>query len=251
MGRNFDYPMPQEGRMAKQQLARIAMDAAKLHNALQDDDDLPAWVLLKINTSEDRLHMASDYMRYKVAPGLNAYQGVADITAYGAAEGDPSADDKKDSLVRIGTSAGIGTAVGAAWAAYSGKNAKMGAVYGALAGAAVGVARNLAMGKPAIGYGADDRGVDPTLQPFDPSELSDEDYEVWERDQHLRALTIATLVPTGAVVGYFVAKRYATPENVPWYAALGGCVGFMAHAAAAIYRKQKWLREKYPEGPRK
>ena len=72
-GRNLDYPMPLEGRMVKQQLARIAMDAAKLHNALQDDDDLPAWVLLKVNTAEDRLHMAADYLRYKVKPGLDAY----------------------------------------------------------------------------------------------------------------------------------------------------------------------------------
>ena len=80
MSRNFDYPMPQEGRMARQQLARISMDAAKLHNALRDDDDLPAWVLLKINTAEDRLHMAADYMRYKVAPGLDAYQGAEMLT---------------------------------------------------------------------------------------------------------------------------------------------------------------------------
>jgi len=95
MGRNFDYPMPIEGRMARQQLARIAMDAAKLHNALRDDDDLPAWVLLKINTAEDRLHMASDYMRYKISPGLDAYQGAEMLSrpkrAYGADE-----DDKKD-----------------------------------------------------------------------------------------------------------------------------------------------------------
>jgi len=90
MSRNFDYPMPQEGRMARQQLARISMDAAKLHNALRDDDDLPAWVLLKINTAEDRLHMASDYMRYKVAPGLDAYQGaemlMRPVRGYGADE---------------------------------------------------------------------------------------------------------------------------------------------------------------------
>jgi hypothetical protein len=77
MGRNLDYPMPLEGRMARQQLARIAMDASRLHNALQDDDDLPAWVLLKINTAEDRLHAAADYLRYKIAPGLDAYNGVA------------------------------------------------------------------------------------------------------------------------------------------------------------------------------
>jgi hypothetical protein len=83
-GRNFDYPVPLEGRMVRQQLARIAMDASKLHNALQDDDDLPAWVLLKINTAEDRLHMAADYMRYKVKPGLEAYYAGADASTMAA-----------------------------------------------------------------------------------------------------------------------------------------------------------------------
>ena len=103
MSRNFDYPMPQEGRMARQQLARISMDAAKLHNALRDDDDLPAWVLLKINTAEDRLHMASDYMRYKVAPGLDAYQGAEmrsrPARAYGADE-DADKDDAANKFYR-------------------------------------------------------------------------------------------------------------------------------------------------------
>lgn len=98
MSRNFDYPMPMEGRMARQQLARISMDAAKLHNALRDDDDLPAWVLLKINTAEDRLHMASDYMRYKVAPGLDAYQGAEMLMrparTYGAEDEEKAEDDE-------------------------------------------------------------------------------------------------------------------------------------------------------------
>lgn len=103
-GRNFDYPMPLEGRMARQQLARIAMDAAKLHNTLQDDDDLPAWVLLKINTAEDRLHMASDYMRYKARPALDAYYAGA---SYGAA----SAQEQKDRRF-WGTVAVLGLLVG-------------------------------------------------------------------------------------------------------------------------------------------
>jgi hypothetical protein len=233
--------------MARQQLARIAMDASKLHNSLQDDDDLPAWVLLKINTAEDRLHMASDYMRYKVAPGLNAYQGIVEPVYYGAAESAPSDEEKKESLMRLGTHAGVGTALGAAWASYSGKDVKKAAMYGALAGAAVAVARNLAMGKPAIGYGEPSGARDPSLEPFDPNDLSDEDYAVWEADQRMRTLTIATLVPTGAVVGYFAAKRYADAENVPWYAALGGVGGFFVHMWMAIYRKQKFLRERYPE----
>ena len=77
MSRNFDYPFAFDGRMARQQLARIAMDASQLHNALRDDDALPGWVQLKISTAEDRLHMASDYMRYKIAPGLNAFDGTS------------------------------------------------------------------------------------------------------------------------------------------------------------------------------
>ena len=85
--------------MARQQLARISMDAAKLHNALRDDDDLPAWVLLKINTAEDRLHMAADYMRYKVAPGLDAYQGAEMLTraarGYGVDEDDAAREERR------------------------------------------------------------------------------------------------------------------------------------------------------------
>lgn len=76
-GRNFDYPVPYEGRMVRQQLARMVHDAAALHNALRDTDDLPAWVLLKVNTAEDRLHAAADYMRYKVSPGLNAFDAAS------------------------------------------------------------------------------------------------------------------------------------------------------------------------------
>ena len=244
MPRNFDYPMPQEGRMARQQLARIAMDASKLHNTLQDDDDLPAWVLLKINTAEDRLHMASDYMRYKVAPGLNAYQGFGDV-AYGAAD-DAGSDNKKESLVRLGTHAGIGTAVGAAWASYSGKDVKKAAMYGALAGAAVAIARNLAMGQPALGYG-EDTATDPSLQPFDPMELSDEDFAVWDADQKMRAMTLF-FVPVGMVAGNVAARRFnADPENRIPYTILGGVGGFFIHMWMAIYRKQKFLREKYPE----
>jgi len=100
MGRNFDYPFAFDGRMARQQLARIAMDASQLHNALRDDDALPGWVQLKISTAEDRLHMAADYMRYKIAPGLNAYDGTSVVpVAYGEATEDEDglglAEDQK------------------------------------------------------------------------------------------------------------------------------------------------------------
>ena len=79
-GRNYDYPVPYQGRMAKQQLAQIAASASALDSALQDNDRLPAWVQYKIATGEDRVRVATDYMlaRIKDAP---------DGTPYGAAEG--------------------------------------------------------------------------------------------------------------------------------------------------------------------
>ena len=71
--RNFDYPEPAQGRMVRQQLTRIVMDATALHKALRDTDRLPAWTLNLTGTAQDRLHMASDYLRYKVQPGIRAY----------------------------------------------------------------------------------------------------------------------------------------------------------------------------------
>jgi hypothetical protein len=76
LGADFDYPEPMQGRYAKALLARICMDARKLHDTLRDDDRLPAWVLGKVATANDRLHMASDYIRYKAAPGTKAYDGA-------------------------------------------------------------------------------------------------------------------------------------------------------------------------------
>jgi hypothetical protein len=71
--RNFDYPEPAQGRMIKQQLARMALDAISFYRTLRDNDRLPAWVLLKVNTAEDRLRLATDYIRYKANPSLEAF----------------------------------------------------------------------------------------------------------------------------------------------------------------------------------
>ena len=89
--RNFDYPEPAQGRMARQQLARIVMDATALHRTLRDNDRLPAWTLLKVSTAEDRLHMAADYLRYKAQPGINAYgyPGVVGTVTKTRIDGNP------------------------------------------------------------------------------------------------------------------------------------------------------------------
>ena len=104
--RNFDYPMPRQGRMVKQQLARMVMDATALHQTLGDDDLLPAWTLLKINTAEDRLHMASDYLRYKARPGLNAY-GDATAAYTAMQQGAQTAGEGTVVLLGAGILAGL------------------------------------------------------------------------------------------------------------------------------------------------
>ena len=73
MAKNYDYPQPKQGAMVKQQLASTAFHASRMYDVLDDDDRLPAWVLLKVSTAEDRLRAAADYMRYKAKPNLDAY----------------------------------------------------------------------------------------------------------------------------------------------------------------------------------
>ncbi len=74
MAENYDYPRPMQGRLAKQQLASAAFHASRMYDVLDDDDRLPAWVLMKVNTAEDRLRAAADYMRYKANPTKEAYE---------------------------------------------------------------------------------------------------------------------------------------------------------------------------------
>lgn len=65
-GRKFDYARPREGRMVINSLHRIEENARRLRLRLQEDDDLPTWVHYKINTADDRLESASNYMLGKM-----------------------------------------------------------------------------------------------------------------------------------------------------------------------------------------
>lgn len=87
MATDYDYPRPMQGRLAKQQLASAAFHASRMYDVLDDDDKLPAWVLMKVNTAEDRLRAAADYMRYKAKPSLDAYDATPiakGMRSYGA-----------------------------------------------------------------------------------------------------------------------------------------------------------------------
>lgn len=65
--RNFDYPQPLEGRMAKSYLWSIERDARELRKQLEDDDDLPGWVIGKLATAEDRVQTVARYLGHKIA----------------------------------------------------------------------------------------------------------------------------------------------------------------------------------------
>lgn len=66
-GRNFDYPIPLEGGMAKNYLRQMEEDARRLRLSLDDQDELPGWVNAYIFTSADRLQQASRYMQGRIA----------------------------------------------------------------------------------------------------------------------------------------------------------------------------------------
>ena len=65
-GRNFDYPKPLRGRMAKNALREMAQHASTLDKDLQDDDKLPAWVDYYIATSSDRMNTVGNYMQGEI-----------------------------------------------------------------------------------------------------------------------------------------------------------------------------------------
>ena len=69
-GRMLDYGHKKsdskEGRMSKQHLFDIVQKAATLHDELQDNDDIPQWCSEYIAICADRLHVVTDYLRYKI-----------------------------------------------------------------------------------------------------------------------------------------------------------------------------------------
>ncbi len=63
-GRDFDHApgYSSDADMARTQLKNIADRAMKLHSALDDSDDLPAWVLSKMAVADSYMTSLSDYL---------------------------------------------------------------------------------------------------------------------------------------------------------------------------------------------
>ena len=64
--RNFDYPMPYQGKMAKSALAQIQRDAGVLRRLLQDGDVIPQWNHYKIATAAHDVAKVRNYLQYKI-----------------------------------------------------------------------------------------------------------------------------------------------------------------------------------------
>ena len=55
-----------KSRMAKSQLFQIATDAAKLHDMLNEEDELPEWVQSKIAVMAHSMDAVFDHLEYKI-----------------------------------------------------------------------------------------------------------------------------------------------------------------------------------------
>ncbi len=69
-GRMLDYGHvvsdSREGRMAKGALRNIAVDAFRLHQMLNDEDDIPQWCEYKIAQSKTMMNSVREYLEYKL-----------------------------------------------------------------------------------------------------------------------------------------------------------------------------------------
>ena len=67
-GRDFDHApgYSSDADMARTQLKNIADRAMKLHGALDDSDDLPAWVLSKMAVADSYMTSLSDYLHGEI-----------------------------------------------------------------------------------------------------------------------------------------------------------------------------------------
>ena len=80
---NIDYPKPREGAMIRRQLQQMVDDATALQTVLHPDDNVPAWTQTKIATAQDRLHVASRYLRSRISDyGASAPIGVSAFDRY-------------------------------------------------------------------------------------------------------------------------------------------------------------------------
>ena len=64
--RDLDYDIPAEGKHAKSHLFHTSQDALRLHDLLEDNDNIPTWCLEYLAISRHGLSVVHDYLSYKI-----------------------------------------------------------------------------------------------------------------------------------------------------------------------------------------
>lgn len=82
-GRMLDYGHTvsdsREGRMAKGALRNIAVDAYRLHQLLEDEDDIPQWCEYKVAQSQLMMNSVREYLEYKLERHAEDIPGEVEI----------------------------------------------------------------------------------------------------------------------------------------------------------------------------
>lgn len=73
----FDHP-DEEGGMAKSELYKIAKYAMMLHDSLQDDTQLEAWVQSKITKAADYMGTVAHYLEYEMGISMHDPESESD-----------------------------------------------------------------------------------------------------------------------------------------------------------------------------
>jgi hypothetical protein len=92
----YDY----EGDQAKDQLNTIVRAARRLNNILDDNENMPEWVQMKITSAADYIDTAADYIESNQAPSLDEATPKEKEADYGA--------DYQDMVGRVKKLAGLG-----------------------------------------------------------------------------------------------------------------------------------------------
>ena len=89
-GRMLDYGHnasdAREGRMARGALRNIAVDAYRLHQMLNDEDDLPQWCEYKIAQTQLMMNSVREYLEYKLEREGEDFPGELEIFSSSEAE---------------------------------------------------------------------------------------------------------------------------------------------------------------------
>ena len=88
--RNFDYPMPYQGKMAKSALSQIQRDARVLRKLLRDGDRIPQWNHYKIAVAAHDIAKVRNYLQYKIEdkPQGESYAGPFQPSARSFGDGE-------------------------------------------------------------------------------------------------------------------------------------------------------------------